>query len=30
MPANLFTGKDAEDVAKYVAKSVGAETPSGG
>ncbi|MBE2319780.1 cytochrome c [Solirubrobacter sp. CPCC 204708] len=30
MPAQLFTGKDAEDVAKFVAKSVGAETPSGG
>ncbi len=30
MPAGLFTGKDAEDVANFVAKSVGAETPSGG
>jgi mono/diheme cytochrome c family protein len=30
MPAGLFTGKDAEDVAKFVAKSVGAEEPSGG
>ena len=30
MPAELYTGKDAEDVAKFVAKSVGAETPSGG
>jgi cytochrome c5 len=30
MPAELFTGKDAEDVAKFVAKSVGATAPSGG
>lgn len=30
MPAQLFTGQDAEDVAKFVAKSVGATTPSGG
>jgi cytochrome c553 len=30
MPAGLFTGKDAEDVAKYVAKSVGATESSGG
>lgn len=30
MPAELFTGQDAEDVAKFVAKSVGASTPSGG
>ena len=30
MPAELYTGEDAEDVAKFVAKSVGAETPSGG
>jgi mono/diheme cytochrome c family protein len=30
MPAGLFTGKDAEDVAKYVAKSVGADESSGG
>jgi cytochrome c551 len=29
MPAQLFTGKDAEDVAAFVAKAVGAE-PSGG
>jgi hypothetical protein len=30
MPAGLFSGKDAEDVAKFVAKSVGAAEPSGG
>lgn len=30
MPAELFTGTDAEDVAKFVAKSVGASAPSGG
>ena len=30
MPANIYTGQDAEDVAKFVAKSVGAENPSGG
>ena len=30
MPAGLFTGKDAEDVAKFVAKSVGASESSGG
>jgi mono/diheme cytochrome c family protein len=30
MPAELYTGKDAEDVAKFVAKSVGAAAPSGG
>ncbi len=30
MPAGIFTGKDAEDVAKFVAKSVGATEPSGG
>jgi mono/diheme cytochrome c family protein len=30
MPAGLFTGKDAEDVAKFVAKSVGATESSGG
>ncbi len=30
MPAGLFTGKDAEDVAKFVAKSVGAAESSGG
>jgi mono/diheme cytochrome c family protein len=30
MPAGLFSGKDAEDVAKFVAKSVGATEPSGG
>jgi len=30
MPAQIYTGEDAEDVAKFVAKSVGQETPSGG
>ena len=30
MPANIYTGQDAEDVAKFVAKSVGAANPSGG
>jgi mono/diheme cytochrome c family protein len=30
MPAQLFTGKDAEDVAKFVAKATGAGAPSGG
>lgn len=30
MPAQLYTGQDAEDVAKFVAKSVGAAAPSGG
>jgi mono/diheme cytochrome c family protein len=30
MPAQIYTGKDAEDVAKFVAKSVGQQTPSGG
>jgi mono/diheme cytochrome c family protein len=30
MPAQIYTGKDAEDVAKFVAKSVGAPAPSGG
>jgi cytochrome c551 len=30
MPAQIFTGKDAEDVAKYVAKAVGASGSSGG
>ncbi|MDA0179534.1 c-type cytochrome [Solirubrobacter phytolaccae] len=30
MPAELYTGQDAEDVAKFVAKSVGAAPPSGG
>jgi len=30
MPAQIYTGKDAEDVAKFVAKSVGQDTPSGG
>jgi len=30
MPAQLFTGQDAQDVAKFVAKSVGAAAPSGG
>mgnify|MGYP001088068649 CR=1 FL=1 len=29
MPAQIYSGKDAEDVAKFVAKSVGA-APSGG
>ena len=30
MPANIYTGEDAADVAKYVAKSVGASESSGG
>jgi len=30
MPANIYTGQDAEDVAEFVAKAVGATTPSGG
>ena len=30
MPAQIYSGKDAEDVAKFVAKSVGAAEPSGG
>jgi mono/diheme cytochrome c family protein len=30
MPAQIYTGKDAEDVAKFVAKSVGTDKPSGG
>ena len=30
MPAQIYTGKDAEDVAKFVAKSVGASDSSGG
>jgi cytochrome c553 len=30
MPANIYTGQDAEDVAKFVAKSVGTDKPSGG
>jgi len=30
MPAEIYSGKDAEDVAKFVAKSVGAAEPSGG
>ena len=30
MPAQIFTGKDAEDVAKFVAKSVGTDESSGG
>ena len=30
MPANIYTGQDAVDVAKFVAKSVGAANPSGG
>jgi mono/diheme cytochrome c family protein len=29
MPAQIYTGKDAEDVADFVAKSVGAEESSG-
>jgi mono/diheme cytochrome c family protein len=29
MPAQIYTGKDAEDVAKFVAKSVGAESSGG-
>jgi mono/diheme cytochrome c family protein len=29
MPAQIYTGKDAEDVAKFVAKSVGASESSG-
>ena len=28
MPANIYTGQDAEDVAKFVAKSVGAGSAS--
>lgn len=30
MPAQIYTGQDAEDVAKFVAKSVGASESSGG
>lgn len=30
MPANIYSGQDAVDVAKFVAKSVGAAEPSGG
>ena len=30
MPANIYTGQDAEDVAKFVAKSVGADEAAGG
>jgi len=30
MPANIYSGQDAIDVAKFVAKSVGASEPSGG
>lgn len=30
MPAQIYTGEDAADVAKFVAKSVGASNPSGG
>jgi cytochrome c5 len=30
MPAQIYTGQDAEDVAKFVAKSVGATEQSGG
>jgi mono/diheme cytochrome c family protein len=30
MPAEIYTGEDAEDVAKFVAKSVGADESSGG
>jgi mono/diheme cytochrome c family protein len=30
MPANIYTGQDAEDVAKFVAKSVGADEATGG
>jgi mono/diheme cytochrome c family protein len=30
MPAQIYTGEDAADVAKFVAKSVGQDTPSGG
>jgi mono/diheme cytochrome c family protein len=30
MPAQIYTGEDAEDVAKFVAKSVGSSNPSGG
>ena len=30
MPAQIYTGQDAEDVAEFVAKSVGTDKPSGG
>jgi mono/diheme cytochrome c family protein len=30
MPANIYTGQDATDVAEFVAKAVGASGPSGG
>jgi mono/diheme cytochrome c family protein len=30
MPAQIYTGEDATNVAKFVAKAVGQETPSGG
>jgi cytochrome c553 len=30
MPANIYTGQDAVDVAEFVAKAVGATSPSGG
>lgn len=30
MPAQVYSGRDAEDVAKFVAKAVGAAEPSGG
>jgi mono/diheme cytochrome c family protein len=30
MPAQIYTGEDAEDVAKFVAKSVGSDESSGG
>ena len=30
MPAQIYTGEDAEDVAKFVAKSVGTDESSGG
>jgi len=30
MPAEIYTGEDAEDVAKFVAKSVGTDESSGG
>jgi mono/diheme cytochrome c family protein len=30
MPAQIYTGEDAADVAKFVAKSVGSSNPSGG
>lgn len=30
MPANVYTGQDAQDVAEFVAKAVGATSPSGG